>query len=554
MQRQLLKTSSRLIRQSGSKSRLSDLCYRHLFETAQEGLLIVDAASGRIVDVNSFLHKLLGYTKTELLGKQLWEIDFFRNIAEAKVAFLELQNKGCVRFKDLFIKTKGGRKIYVECVGNIYPVGTQSFMQYSIRDITDRKNTEQKLTERLRSLEAINNQLNINNQDIENSKKALMNVMEDFEVVNAAMESEKAKNEAVLTSIGDAVFATDNNGKIVLFNQAAVGITGISARNAIGRHYKQIITFVNEDDGLPSRDYITEAIENNKVTKMAVHVVLVRKDGRQIPVADSAAPVKNKQGRIIGCVVVFHDVTKERQVDKAKTEFVSLASHQLRTPLSTINWYTEMLLSLDVGKLTQKQRQYAQEIYHASRRMVNLVNALLNVSRLELGTFTVEPKPVKIAEIVQVSINELKPQIVKKKLIVKLKHDRMFSTVNVDPKLFLIILQNLLSNSVKYTETGGRITLTIKENKGNLLITVADSGIGIPANQQGQIFDKLSRADNAKKIDPDGSGLGLYIVKEIIAYAGGKVWFKSTQGKGSTFFVSLPLSGMHQKIGSKSLI
>jgi PAS domain S-box-containing protein len=196
-------------------------------------------------------------------------------------------------------------------------VGDTTIIQCNIRDITDRKRAEQSALEAVKEIRAV--------------------------------------DESILNSIGDAVFACDEYGKISLFNIMAERMTGISAREAVGSHYNQIVTFIGEGDGKPVNDFITEAIKNDKITKTANHVLLVRKDGRKIPVANSAAPFKNIKGDILGCVVVFHDVTKERQVDKAKTEFVSLASHQLRTPLSAINWYSEMLLSEDVGKLSQKQ-------------------------------------------------------------------------------------------------------------------------------------------------------------------------------------------------------
>jgi PAS domain S-box-containing protein len=364
----------------------------------------------------------------------------------------------------------------------------------------------------------------------------------------------KNRDEAMLGSIGDGVFATDVNGKIILFNRMTEQMTGIRSAEAIGRPYNQIINFVKEIDGQPSNDFIAEAIESNKITKMANHIMLARKDGNNIPVADSAAPIKGFDGKIIGCVVVFHDVTKEREIDKAKTEFVSLASHQLRTPLSTINWYCEMLLSEDVGKLKPKQRQYSQEVYHASQRMVALVNALLNVSRLEMGTFAIEPKLIDISDIAKTCIKELKPQILRKKLVINQKYGKKTSSIKVDPKLVTIIFQNFLSNSVKYTKNNGNIGLTVSKEKNVITIAVSDTGIGIPKNQQKDIWEKLFRADNAKITDPDGSGLGLYIVKKIVDYIGGKVWFKPNKNRGTTFYASFPLSGMIKKTGDKNLI
>lgn len=494
----------------------SELRYRRLFETAQDGVLLVDFNTGMILDVNPFLVNLLGYSKDDFLEKHLWEVGVFKDIAASKDHFFTLHKEGYVRFEDLPLETKTGRKINVEFVSNAYDVGNIKVIQCNIRDITDRKKVEQLAIDKVNEI--------------------------------------KTRDEAILNSIGDAVFACDQNGDLFLFNRMAEEMTGISLKEVIGCHYSQAVTFIRESDGKPCNDFVAEAINDNKITKMTNHILLVRKDGRKIPIADSAAPIKNVKDEIVGCVVVFHDVTKERQIDKAKTEFVSLASHQLRTPLSTINWYVEMLLSLDVGRLTPKQRQYSREVYHASQRMVSLVNALLNVSRLELGTFAVEPELVDITKIAKSCLKDLKPQILKKKLIVSERYDGGISLVKVDPKLLAIIFQNFLSNSVKYTKSGGKIGLTINKEKDNVLIEVSDTGIAIPVSQQKDVFGKLFRADNARKVDPDGSGLGLYIVKEIINYVGGKVWFESSERKGTTFHVSLPLSGMLKETGGKELV
>jgi PAS domain S-box-containing protein len=304
-------------------------------------------------------------------------------------------------------------------------------------------------------------------------------------------------------------------------------LTGIAAKDAFGRHYSQTMKFIKETDETPSEDFIREAIKKNKITQMANHTMLVKNDGTKIPVADSAAPIKNARGDIIGCVVVFHDVTREREIDKAKTEFVSLASHQLRTPLSVINWYAELLLSNENGILNPKQHQYAEEAYHASKRMVNLVNALLNVSRLELGTFTVEPESVHVTEIMKLCIRELQPQIMTKKLTIEESYDPDIAFIQADPKLLSIIFQNLLSNAVKYTPVEGKIYIYIKKQHNDMLITVRDTGIGIPEYQKEKIFTKLFRADNVHISDVEGSELGLYIVNEIIKAAGGKVLFES---------------------------
>lgn len=388
----------------------------------------------------------------------------------------------------------------------------------------------------------------------EETKKAMLNVMEDLGEAKAIIEIEKAKDEAILASIADAVLACDKSGIISLFNKTAEELTGISAEEAIGHDYHQVITVVKESDGKPGNDFIAEAITNKKTTKMTNHALLIRKDGAKVAVSESAAPIINTDGTTIGCVVIFHDSTREREIDKVKSEFVSLASHQLRTPLTTINWSSEKLLSGASGKLSQSQQKEVKEAYDASKKMVSLIDALLNVSRLEMGTVSIEPELVNITEAASVCIKEFKPKISKKKLILQVKYDPSLTSFQTDPKLLNIILLNLLSNAVKYTPIGGKISLAFDKEKNNILITVIDSGIGIPQNQQNMIFTKLFRADNAQTIDPDGTGLGLYIVKAVTISLGGKISFESGEGKGTIFKVTLPLSGIAKKAGTKQLV
>lgn len=276
-------------------------------------------------------------------------------------------------------------------------------------------------------------------------------------------------------------------------------------------------------------------------------------NGDRFPATIAVAPIQPEGGDIIGAVMVFRDVTQEKQLDEAKTEFVSLASHQLRTPLSTIAWYAEMLLSGDAGELAEDQRDFLQEIYDSNQRMIDLVNALLNVSRMELGTFVVDPEPVDVSAVARDTISELKPKIQSADVNLNTDFADDLPAVPADPDLLGIIFQNLLSNAIKYTPAGGDAILRIDKDDDRLLINMEDSGVGIPESQQDKIFTKLFRADNAQELEADGTGLGLYIVKSILDHAGGDIWFESTEGEGTTFFVMLPLSGMEPKEGSREL-
>lgn len=251
----------------------------------------------------------------------------------------------------------------------------------------------------------------------------------------------------------------------------------------------------------------------------------------------------------------YQDITKEQEVDQAKTEFVSLASHQLRTPLSAINWYSEMLLSGDSGKLNQQQQELMQQVADSNRRMIDLVGSLLNVSRIDLGTFAVDPVPTDFKAVAESVLGELQAPIATKNLKVTTWYAPELPLIPADPKLLRMVFQNLLSNAVKYTPEKGEIRLAVgPEPSGKeVRITVADTGFGIPLNAQEKIFTKLYRADNAREKDADGNGLGLYIVKSIVEQSQGKIWFESQENKGTTFFVHLPLSGMRKKTGAKAL-
>jgi len=388
---------------------------------------------------------------------------------------------------------------------------------------------------------------------LEEQQKAVLNILEDVEKEKELTLQERDKIDTIVHSIGDGVFVVNENYKIILFNQVAAEIAGFTVKEAIGKRYDEVLVFNDEKTGEKADSFIHEVIKTGEPKEMSNHTILVNKNGEKVAVSDSASPVKDRDGKVIGCVVVFRDVTKEREVDKAKTEFVSLSSHQLRTPLTSINWYTEMLLSGDAGKLNDEQKNYLTEIYEGTHRMVDLVNSLLNVSRIELGTFAIDPEPVDLVKMGESLINELRPDAEAKKMEVSFVHEPNLPIYNADTKLARMIFQNLMSNAIKYTPANGKVKLEIKLKDQDILIAVTDNGLGIPRNAKDKIFTKLYRADNVRSSDTTGTGLGLYIIKSIVDKVGGKIWFDSTENKGTTFYVALPLSGWKKTEGSKPL-
>lgn len=240
------------------------------------------------------------------------------------------------------------------------------------------------------------------------------------------------------------------------------------------------------------------------------------------------------------------------KMDKAKGEFVALASHQLRTPISAIKWSTEMLLNGDAGQLTEDQQDYIKGIEDSNKRLGNIVDAMLLVSSLDLGRIDVRTEVTDLAALSRKVLAEQQDKIPEKVLHITQDYESQLPKLRLDARIMSIILQNIFSNSIKYTPENGTIKVTIKRNderlnlksRGSISIEVADSGYGIPRDQQADVFGKMFRASNIKIKDTDGTGLGLYIVKALLDRVGGKVWFESEENKGATFHILLPVEGM----------
>ena len=236
---------------------------------------------------------------------------------------------------------------------------------------------------------------------------------------------------------------------------------------------------------------------------------------------------------------------------KTKADFTSLVSHELLTPMSTISWYTEMLLNDDAGKLNKEQRQYIETIYAGNKKMSDLVHSLLNVSRLESDTFRVEPELLDISEVLQVVVKEFTEDIKTKEITVKEKFDKV-PKISADKNLLSVVFRNFMSNAVKFSSTGGNIDAMVESSDGFITVSIQDDGMGIPEKQQDKVFSALFRGDNAREAELAGSGLGLYIANYIIEYAGGAITFESSEA-GTKFLVSVPITGMSPKEGTKKI-
>ena len=365
------------------------------------------------------------------------------------------------------------------------------------------------------------------------------------------------KFKLAVESATDGIVITNPDHEIVYVNNSWQKTTGYSKEEVLGENPRIL------QSGKTPRVVYEEMY--NKLGQQEVYIsedfVNKKRDGSEYNVQLAIYPIV-EDGKTIFYVGLEQDITKRKRVEKAKDEFVSLASHQLRTPLSAIGWYTEMLLSGDAGDISDIQRKYLNEVYSGNIRMVELVNALLDVSRIDLGTFAVEPTDLDANELAKSVVKELSQNVKEKNLTLKTFYGDGIPMLCNDPRLIRIIFQNLLSNSIKYTDDGGIVELTtmykqagdsfngVKMVQDSLVIVVKDSGCGIPLDQQDKIFTKLFRADNVKETDTEGTGLGLYLVKSIVNYIAGHVWFESKLNGGTTFYAAIPIK-VSGKLSSK---
>ncbi|MCH8050130.1 PAS domain S-box protein [Patescibacteria group bacterium] len=358
-----------------------------------------------------------------------------------------------------------------------------------------------------------------------------------------------AYNAAIVGSSDDAIIGQSIDGIIESVNAGAEKLMGYSEEELIGKKYTMLFPKELKEsiDTIRERLLKGERVDHH-------HTIYSKKNGKTVDVSLSLSPIVDEERNFVGFSSIARDITKERQIDKAKTEFVSLASHQLRTPLSAIIWYAELLLKGSAGKLKEKQKDFVSEIFRGARRILVLVNDLLNVSRIELGTFSIRPEKVEVIKTIRSILKEASKLIISKNIDVEEKYQKDFPIVLADPSLLRMVIQNIIMNSLEYTPNRGIVSVSLTFDKENYSIEVKDTGYGIPVEDQEHIFEKLYRGKNIVKHDTDGTGLGLYIAKSIVEISGGTITFESEENVGTTFVVTLPIKGVSPVEGEKEII
>jgi len=495
---------------------ISETRYRRLFEAARDGILILDAESGVVTDVNPFLVEMLGFPRAGIVGKELWELDFFKDIAANKANFLELQQKEYIRYEDLPLETADGRRFHVEFVSNVYQVDHHKVVQCNVRDISERKLAEAKL----------------------------------------------AQLVAIVESSDDAIIGKTLDGLITSWNAGAGRLYGYSAAEAIGKPVSMLIPEdrPNELSGILAKVKRGERIDHYESVRLS-------KDGRRLDVSISVSPIKDASGQISGASTIARDITERKRAERSLQEYslrletdvaertqelrdahekmirqerlatlgqlAGSVGHELRNPLGVISNAVYYL------KMTQPDsnatiRDYLGIIENETRTSDKIITDLLDFTRIK----SVDREPADVSYLVH---QTLKRYSVPDSVEVMLDLPPDLPPVYADPGHVVQVLGNLVTNAYQAmalpneTPQPGKINLSACQQGDMIAITVQDTGTGIPPENMGKLFEPLFTTKTK------GIGLGLAVSQRLIEANGGTIEARSEPGKGSTFIVYLPV-------------
>jgi len=344
----------------------------------------------------------------------------------------------------------------------------------------------------------------------------------------------------------DLVMLTNAQGDIIYTNDAVERVTGFSREEVLGSRAR---VWGYELDSAQQ-----EAIWVRVTTERKQHQATVRnkhKDGRVYDAEVRVVPLVGANGSVKHCLVMERNVSDARQLERAKREFIALASHNLKTPLASMRWYAEMLLDGDAGSLKQDQREYIEEVLQGAKRMNDLIHTWLSITSIDLGTYTCEEKRVAVETVVERTVEELAARA--QSMQVTVTHTPPVSpcVIIADEEVLHTIVHALLKNAVKYNRVGGSVSIELKQcavgdecggrvfTSEQVLLAVHDTGIGVPIDEQGMVFQQFFRGSNVEQQQSQGAGLGLFYARELARLCGGTMWFSSSE-EGSDFYLALP--------------
>lgn len=480
--------------------------------------VIIADPNGKILYANAAAERLTGFSFQEMEGKTpgLWGKQMPQSFYEAFWKIIKIE-----------------KKPYSGEVKNKRKDGTIYIASIRVSPILDSKKN-------VRFFVGVEQDITEDRKREETEKKYLR----ELELVNHKVTEEKVRAEGILRylrSIGEGVYATDRNGTIVFCNATAAEMVGRTPEDVMGEESRVVFRFcIGTDD--KTCDFIPfyEAIKIKKSLPFSSKTFLLGKN-HPIPVSGTLSPIIEVK-HIAGAIVVFQDITERYELEQMKDRFLSVAAHQLRTPLGSMRWSMELLENGDLGKLPKQAKEAIGELHKNSDRMMVLVNDLLKVSRIDQGKIKDPPEETDLGEILSEVAKTLDGEAQKKGIRISLDiPKKALPKITVVKKHIFEAVENLISNAIRYGKEKGEVIGKVGVEKDHLVLSVTDDGIGIPKEDQPKIFAKFFRASNAVRSFTDGSGLGLSVVKSYVEENNGEISFESKEGVGTTFTMKFPL-------------
>jgi PAS domain S-box-containing protein len=381
---------------------------------------------------------------------------------------------------------------------------------------------------------------------------------------NATLEISEEKLAITLNSIGDAVIATDADGRVTLLNPLAARLTGWTQAEASGRAVEDIFHIVNPDTRQPAHVPVMDTLARGTLHGLANHTVLIARDGTECTIADSCAPIRTRAGLVVGAVLVFRDITERAlleqvvheknteleiavavadRANQAKSDFLSSMSHELRTPLSAILGFAQLMESAS-PQPTASQKRSLEQILKAGWYLLDLINEILDLALIESGKLSLSLEPVSISEVMHECEAMIEPQAQKRRISMTLPRHGNSVFVKADRTRIKQVLLNLLSNAVKYNKVGGAVDVEfVTHIPGRIRVCVKDTGEGLGQDQLAQLFQPFNRLGKEGNGEA-GTGIGLVVCKRLVELMGGLIGAESSRGKGSVFWIEFNL--VHQ--------
>jgi PAS domain S-box-containing protein len=367
--------------------------------------------------------------------------------------------------------------------------------------------------------------------------KMMMNRLQRYESMNIDLIiAEKKKSESIVESISEAIIVTDKKNNIILINKIAEEIFDVTIETALNKNIKEVIS------NNKIFDWIQKVIETKKPLSVDTtpYLALGKEEDKKY-YRPKLTPMLSATGDVLGVVTILQDVTRFKELDRLKSDFMATISHEFRTPLTSISMSIDILNQEILGPLSQKQKELLESTNEDLKRLRKMAKELLELSRLEAGREIVKKEFSSINEIVEFTLKPLWLPFEDKEVSLNINIENDLPNIFVDKSQISTVLTNILNNALKYTNPGGTVSLEVKRIDENILFKITDTGRGIPEEHQTMIFDKFYQFKESVETSPGSVGLGLAISKEIVESYNGKIWVESKLGKGSSFMFTIPI-------------